>query len=144
MNDVFYRSLKLKTGETITCGLHKDYKLEDISSMKFIVLIDPVVYDNFRFMDPKIDQVVDATTMVPFNMTTNDHEITIYADQVVAISSLRKQVTDRYKRFVSHLEAFNTAGDIILNNQPDQGERDMKEELEFQSLLNMPIPDVAH
>ena len=113
--------------------------------MDYIVLIDPVVYDNFRFLDPKMDQVVDATTMVPFNMATADHEITIHASEVVAINSLRKQVTERYIRFIRHLDAFNAAGDIMLNNQPDPGQdaNDMLEELAYQKLLNIPT-DIAH
>ena len=144
MSDIFYKSIKLKTGEVIACALHTNHNLESIVANKYVTLIDPIVYSSFRFMDPKMDQLVDATSMQPFNMTTNDHEIIIATDQVVSVSSLRKTVIDRYKKFVSQLEAYNLAGDVLLNNNEQLNQEDMLEELKYQSLLNMPTDNQIH
>ena len=142
MSNVFLKSVRLKTGELLACGMDDNYTLDDLAEKKFITLHDPVVYGSFKFLDPKTDQLIDTTSMSPFNGVTSDRDVVIVADQIVCINSLRESAMERYNRFVRQIDAYNLAGDMILNNQ---GNNELDEiDDKAQELLNMPTLDILH
>lgn len=142
MSNVYLKSVRLRTGELLACGLDDNYTLNDLVNKKFVTLHDPVVYGSFKFLDPKTDQLIDTTSMSPFNGVTSDRDVVIVADQIVSISSLREGAMERYNRFVRQLDAYNLAGDIILNNQ-GMNEIDESDD-KAQELLDMPTLDILH
>jgi hypothetical protein len=142
MNNVYLKSLRLRTGELLACGLDDNYTLNDLLNKKFITLHDPVVYGSFKFLDPKTDELIDTTSMSPFNGVTSDRDVVIVADQIVSICSLRDSAMQRYNRFVRQIDAYNLAGDMILNNQGLNEVVEIDEKA--QELLNMPTLDILH
>lgn len=143
MSGPFYKSVRLKTGELLACVLDDDFTLESLENKKYITLHDPVIYDSFKFLDPKSDQIVDTTTMTPFVGVTSDRNVVIVADQIISINSLRDSARDRYNRFVRQLDAYNIAGDIVNHPGVDVDPIN-EEELRLQELLNMPTDNILH
>ena len=140
--NVFLKTIRLRTGDVIACGLEDNFTLDDLTDKKYITLHNPVTYTSFKFIDPKTDQLVDTTAMSPFNGITGDHEIQIKSDEIISINSIRDGARERYLRFLQQLDAYNVAGDMVPSTVPTEDELEEMERME--ALLQMPTSNVLH
>jgi hypothetical protein len=97
------KSLRLKTGEVIACGVEDNLDLEGIQSKRFLTIYKPVLFNSFKFLNPQ-QQVVETISMSPFMNTSIDDSYEISSDQVVNICNVRPLALERYKDYVRYMQ----------------------------------------
>jgi hypothetical protein len=97
------KSLRLKTGEVLACGVEDNLDLESIQSKRFLTIYKPVLFDSFKFLNPQ-QQVVETISMSPFMNTSIDESFIISSDQVVNICDVRPLALERYKDYVRYMQ----------------------------------------
>ena len=97
------KSLRLKTGEVLACGVEDNLDLEGIQSKRFLTIYKPVLFNSFKFLNPQ-QQVVETISMSPFMNTSIDDSFIISSDQVVNICDVRPLALERYKDYVRYMQ----------------------------------------
>jgi hypothetical protein len=97
------KSLRLKTGEVLACGVEDNLDLEGIQSKRFLTIYKPVLFNSFKFLNPQ-QQVVETISMSPFMNTSIDDSYIISSDQVVNICDVRPLALERYKDYVRYMQ----------------------------------------
>ena len=97
------KSLRLKTGEVLACGVEDNLDLEGIQSKRFLTIYKPVLFNSFKFLNPE-QQVVETISMSPFMNTSVDESYEISSDQVVNICDVRPLALERYKDYVNYMQ----------------------------------------
>jgi len=97
------KSLRLKTGEVLACGVEENLDLEGIQSKRFLTIYKPVLFNSFKFLNPQ-QQVVETISMSPFMNTSIDDSFIISSDQVVNICDVRPLALERYKDYVRYMQ----------------------------------------
>lgn len=138
------KTLKLKNGDIIACGFHSDLKMSDLAGARNVLvkLQNPIIYSNFRFLDPETNQIVDTVAMAPYNSISDDKEVVIEATQIQSICNMREAAKKRYLQFVNQLDSYNREGDRQLENT-QLGQEDHPE-IDEESVFIMPADANLH
>lgn len=137
------KTLKLKSGELIAAKLDYNYTIVDFTEReKYVTLHDPIVYTNFRFVDPETDQLVDTISMAPLNGITDDRAIVIDASSVMFVSEIRPRALERYLRFLDQIDEYNKAGDVTMDDPEDQAAPEAEEPEE--TVIVQPSSKILH
>ena len=97
---VYYKVLKLKTGDSIICSMKND--ITTISSENYLILQDPVQVIQSN-ESTKGNMVVGENYLLkPWMGLSDSDEFSISIDIVLTIGELKKQVRDQYVNYIEH------------------------------------------
>ena len=97
---VYYKVLKLKTGDSIICSMEND--ITTISSENYLILQDPVQVIQSN-ESTKGNMIVGENYLLkPWMGLSDSDEFSISIDIVLTIGELKKQVKDQYVNYIEH------------------------------------------
>jgi len=112
-----YKTFKLKSGELLACGMEASLGQQELERRRFIEVHRPVVFSNFKCMDPD-GQIVETISMAPYMGIASNSSLPICTDSIVSWGDLKDQARSRYLQFLSHLDSPDSDYDD-LGDDPD-------------------------
>lgn len=121
-----YKTIKLKSGELLACGIETDFDLNNTS----VLIYRPIQFSSFKFMNQR-GQVVESITLTPFLVTSNDEIMEISTDSIMTVCDLTPTALSRYKQFVDIVDETGSAETVM---QVDFGDSITEPHPEFESV----------
>jgi hypothetical protein len=126
--DLYYKFLKLTTGETILCITDDD--CTNLWNHKTITVADPYVLVSTKI--PKNDTIVEAYMMFPWFTFSEDSTIDINTDKILFASTPKKELIEHYDSFIikdkeespMDLEDSEILKEVFENNEMEQEDDD--------------------
>ena len=125
MNDLYYKYIKLTSGDGIICTTLDNY--ENLYDLKTIKVSSPVVLNPVRI--PRGDVLVESYIMYPWFSFSEETEYTISTAQILFAVNIKETLKKNYLTYLSNRE--DEGEDELIDD--DEIEED--EEL-FNALLN--------
>lgn len=125
MDDLYYKYIKLTSGDGIICTTLDNY--ENIYDLKTIKVSNPVVLNPIRI--PRGDVLVESYIMYPWFSFSEETEYTLSTTQILFAVNIKETLKKNYLTYLSNRE--DEGDDELIDD--DEFEED--EEL-FNALLN--------
>lgn len=130
-----YKTIKLKSGELLACGIETDFDLNHSS----VLIYRPIQFSSFKFMNQR-GQVVESVTLTPFLVTSNDEIMEISTDSIMTVCDLTPTALSRYKQFVEIVDESGNHdtvmqvdyGDVESDPHPEYGKAENIEDVRNQ------------
>ena len=96
-NNLYFKYIKLSSGECIVCTTTDNY--ENVYKQKTISIFDPVVLNPMRI--PRGDVLVESYIMYPWFSFSEELEYKIPTSQVVLMVNIKETLKKNYLRYLS-------------------------------------------
>jgi hypothetical protein len=120
-HDLYYKFLRLTTGETILCVTDDD--CTNLWNHKTITVADPYILVSTKI--PKNDSIVEAYMLIPWCSFSEDSTIDINTDKILFATTPKKELIEHYDSFIisdkdgstANLEDSDILQEIFENNE---------------------------
>jgi serine phosphatase RsbU (regulator of sigma subunit) len=122
MEDLYYKYLKLSSGDNIICMTADD--CEDIYDKKTIKVTQPVILSAIRM--PSSRGVVESYIMYPLFSFTADEIYTIPTSQIVLVINIKENLKENYLTYLSERDEQEDV--LVQDDDEDEIEEETIEE----------------
>lgn len=98
--DLFYKIIKLKTGETVACSMEEDVNF--LNTQTHLILINPVQVIPLKETTKGNTVVGENYMLKPWMGLSDSEEFMISVDIVMTLGDLKSQVRNQYIEYVEH------------------------------------------
>jgi len=126
-----FKSIRLKNGDLMACTVTEDsLTLSAIKNRAVLEVLNPVVFNSFKFMDPD-GGLVETISMQPLVPMTDSEVFELSTDHIFTVADMRPQAAERYCEFIEHL------AQVKLNDGDDMDEEQDQLSIAEEELLEM-------
>lgn len=130
----YYKAFKLKNGELMAGMTEDDITLMNVRNTYAIKVINPVVFNSFKFLDND-GELVETVSMMPMIPVTDDVTLEVASDHIFSVTTMRESAVERYTIFLEHL-ALQQAAEEKEESEEDQAQQDEFSTLNVNDLDN--------
>ncbi len=118
----------------MACTVTEDsLTLTTIKNRAVLEVLNPVVFNSFKFMDPE-GSLVETISMQPLVPMTDSEVFELSTDHIFTVADMRPQAAERYCEFIEHLAQVKLSDSEDLDNHNDQMSMAEEELLEMIKL----------
>ena len=118
----------------MACTVTEDsLTLTTIKNRAVLEVLNPVVFNSFKFMDPE-GSLVETISMQPLVPMTDSEVFELSTDHIFTVADMRPQAAERYCEFIEHLVQVKLSDSEDLDNHNDQMSMAEEELLEMIKL----------